>query len=177
MGGRTPNRWPLPAPKGLGASLGRLSFGPEHAHRLDIFARNLAQAQRLQEEDLGTAEFGVTAFSDLTGTGWGSRACPGILADGQGGPWAFISWRRTLRTRGLDACPKSLRAGTGIPEASVPAQLKAESRCTAARNWVSLCLSVLAFASLRVLWGLKCQGCGWLGQAGEAEYGEGGSTL
>ncbi|XP_015424542.1 PREDICTED: cathepsin W isoform X2 [Myotis davidii] len=38
----------------------------EYAHRLDIFARNLAHAQRLQEEDLGTAEFGVTAFSDLT---------------------------------------------------------------------------------------------------------------
>ncbi|XP_019501149.1 PREDICTED: cathepsin W isoform X1 [Hipposideros armiger] len=38
----------------------------EYAHRLDIFARNLAQAQRLQEEDLGTAEFGVTPFSDLT---------------------------------------------------------------------------------------------------------------
>uniref|UniRef100_A0A8C3WE64 Cathepsin W n=1 Tax=Catagonus wagneri TaxID=51154 RepID=A0A8C3WE64_9CETA len=39
----------------------------EHARRLDIFARNLAQAQRLQEEDLGTAEFGVTPFSDLSG--------------------------------------------------------------------------------------------------------------
>uniref|UniRef100_A0A8C3WCG4 Cathepsin W n=1 Tax=Catagonus wagneri TaxID=51154 RepID=A0A8C3WCG4_9CETA len=38
----------------------------EHARRLDIFARNLAQAQRLQEEDLGTAEFGVTPFSDLS---------------------------------------------------------------------------------------------------------------
>ncbi|XP_076971786.1 cathepsin W [Tamandua tetradactyla] len=38
----------------------------EHARRLDIFARNLALAQRLQEEDLGTAEFGVTPFSDLT---------------------------------------------------------------------------------------------------------------
>nr|XP_008532210.1 PREDICTED: cathepsin W [Equus przewalskii] len=38
----------------------------EYAHRLDIFARNLAQAQRLQEDDLGTAEFGVSPFSDLT---------------------------------------------------------------------------------------------------------------
>ncbi|XP_043782461.1 cathepsin W [Cervus elaphus] len=38
----------------------------EHARRLDIFAQNLANAQRLQEEDLGTAEFGVTQFSDLT---------------------------------------------------------------------------------------------------------------
>ncbi|XP_039100812.1 cathepsin W [Hyaena hyaena] len=38
----------------------------EYARRLDIFARNLAQAQQLEEEDLGTAEFGVTPFSDLT---------------------------------------------------------------------------------------------------------------
>ncbi|XP_038186839.1 cathepsin W [Arvicola amphibius] len=38
----------------------------EYARRLDIFAYNLAQAQRLQEEDLGTAEFGETPFSDLT---------------------------------------------------------------------------------------------------------------
>ncbi|XP_012930474.1 cathepsin W isoform X3 [Heterocephalus glaber] len=38
----------------------------EHARRLDIFVHNLAMAQRLQEEDLGTAEFGVTPFSDLT---------------------------------------------------------------------------------------------------------------
>ncbi|XP_035933496.2 cathepsin W isoform X1 [Halichoerus grypus] len=38
----------------------------EYAHRLDIFARNLAQAQQLEAEDLGTAEFGVTPFSDLT---------------------------------------------------------------------------------------------------------------
>uniref|UniRef100_A0A8C9C5Q0 Cathepsin W n=1 Tax=Phocoena sinus TaxID=42100 RepID=A0A8C9C5Q0_PHOSS len=42
------------------------SHPAEHARRLDIFARNLAKAQQLQEEDLGTAEFGVTPFSDLT---------------------------------------------------------------------------------------------------------------
>uniref|UniRef100_A0A7P0T8L7 Cathepsin W n=1 Tax=Homo sapiens TaxID=9606 RepID=A0A7P0T8L7_HUMAN len=53
----------------------------EHAHRLDIFAHNLAQAQRLQEEDLGTAEFGVTPFSDLTGNygtnSWSGRGRTG----------------------------------------------------------------------------------------------------
>ncbi|XP_045711395.1 cathepsin W [Phyllostomus hastatus] len=38
----------------------------EYARRLDIFARNLDRAQRQQEEDLGTAQFGVTPFSDLT---------------------------------------------------------------------------------------------------------------
>jgi hypothetical protein len=55
-------------PGGLGANLGQLLSGPEHARRLDIFAHNLAQAQWLQE-DMCTAEFGVTPFSDLTGTG------------------------------------------------------------------------------------------------------------
>ncbi|XP_051001858.1 cathepsin W [Acomys russatus] len=38
----------------------------EYTHRLDTFAHNMAQAQRLQEEDLGTAQFGETPFSDLT---------------------------------------------------------------------------------------------------------------
>ncbi|XP_003798729.1 cathepsin W isoform X1 [Otolemur garnettii] len=38
----------------------------EHSRRLDIFAHNLAKAQQLQEEDLGTAEFGMTSLSDLT---------------------------------------------------------------------------------------------------------------
>lgn len=60
---------PLPVPVGSRTSLGQPPFGLEYAHRLDIFARNLAQAQRLQEDDLGTAEFGVSPFSDLTGTG------------------------------------------------------------------------------------------------------------
>lgn len=68
VGGK-PNWWPLPVPGGLQASLGQPLFGLEHARRLDIFAQNLAKAQRLQEEELGTAEFGVTQFSDLTGTG------------------------------------------------------------------------------------------------------------
>ncbi|XP_006893378.1 PREDICTED: cathepsin W [Elephantulus edwardii] len=53
----------------------------EYAHRLDIFARNLDRAQQLQEEDLGTAEFGVTPFSDLTeeefGQVYGHEKSPG----------------------------------------------------------------------------------------------------
>ncbi|PNJ38494.1 CTSW isoform 4, partial [Pongo abelii] len=60
----------------------------EHAHRLDIFANNLAQAQRLQEEDLGTAEFGVTPFSDLTEEEFGQlygyrRAAGGVPSMGR----------------------------------------------------------------------------------------------
>ncbi|XP_031245151.1 cathepsin W isoform X2 [Mastomys coucha] len=38
----------------------------EYTRRLGIFAHNLAQAQWLQREDLGSAEFGETPFSDLT---------------------------------------------------------------------------------------------------------------
>ncbi|XP_006216782.1 cathepsin W [Vicugna pacos] len=53
----------------------------EYARRMDIFAQNLAKAQRLQEEDLGTAEFGVTPFSDLTEEEfsqlYGNRRVPG----------------------------------------------------------------------------------------------------
>lgn len=56
-------------PWGLVSQPRQPPFGLEHARRLDIFAQNLANAQRLQEDDLGTAEFGVTQFSDLTGTG------------------------------------------------------------------------------------------------------------
>lgn len=66
--GRCSAKWPLPAPRGLGASLEQPPFDAEYAHRLNIFAHNLARAQQQQEEDLGTAKFGVTPFSDLTGT-------------------------------------------------------------------------------------------------------------
>uniref|UniRef100_A0A6I8P2K0 Peptidase C1A papain C-terminal domain-containing protein n=1 Tax=Ornithorhynchus anatinus TaxID=9258 RepID=A0A6I8P2K0_ORNAN len=39
----------------------------EHARRFEIFIQNLARAKKLQEEDMGTAEYGVTPFSDLLG--------------------------------------------------------------------------------------------------------------
>ncbi|XP_062053746.1 cathepsin W [Lepus europaeus] len=60
----------------------------EHARRLHIFAHNLARAQRLQEEDLGTAEFGVTRFSDLTEEEFGQlhghrRAARGVPSVGR----------------------------------------------------------------------------------------------
>lgn len=60
----------------------------EHARRLHIFAHNLARAQRLQEEDLGTAEFGVTRFSDLTEEEFGQlyghqRAAGGVPSVGR----------------------------------------------------------------------------------------------
>ncbi|XP_039767590.1 cathepsin W-like [Ornithorhynchus anatinus] len=38
----------------------------EHVRRFEIFVQNLARARKLQEEDQGTAEFGVTPFSDLS---------------------------------------------------------------------------------------------------------------
>ncbi|XP_005064060.1 cathepsin W isoform X1 [Mesocricetus auratus] len=57
----------------------------EYAHRLNIFAHNLAQAQKLQEEDLGTAEFGETPFSDLTeeefGQLYGHQKAPERIPD------------------------------------------------------------------------------------------------
>ncbi|XP_051901068.1 cathepsin F-like isoform X2 [Pristis pectinata] len=38
----------------------------EEDHRFQIFVENLKEARRLQEEDRGTAEFGVTKFSDMS---------------------------------------------------------------------------------------------------------------
>lgn len=106
---------------------GRLEQPPsglEYARRLDIFARNLAQAQQLEAEDLGTAEFGVTPFSDLTGTGhfqdprwwWGgSRGFSRDPGRWTGQTFSFhFPERGTLRTRGLVACPESQKAGVGL---------------------------------------------------------------
>ncbi|XP_028915300.1 cathepsin W-like isoform X1 [Ornithorhynchus anatinus] len=38
----------------------------EYVRRFKIFVQNLARARKLQEEDVGTAEYGVTPFSDLS---------------------------------------------------------------------------------------------------------------
>lgn len=38
----------------------------EYQYRLSVFTTNLNLARRLQKEELGTAEYGVTKFSDLT---------------------------------------------------------------------------------------------------------------
>ncbi|CAJ0948638.1 unnamed protein product [Ranitomeya imitator] len=38
----------------------------EHQYRLSVFTENVKAARRLQEEELGTAKYGITKFSDLT---------------------------------------------------------------------------------------------------------------
>lgn len=100
---------------------------------------------------MGTAEFGVTPFSDLTGTGTppgpsvvGGEAepCPGILADEQDRHLAFVSQRGILRTRGLSACPKLQEAGTGTLQACVPAQLRARAAGTWSLRPQHPCLSI-----------------------------------
>lgn len=73
----------------------RTPLSPVYARRLDIFAHNLARAQQLQEETLGTAEFGVTPFSDLTGDG----TTPGPSEGWQSGAFLGTGWA-ALRTRG-----------------------------------------------------------------------------
>lgn len=69
VSGRVLSQQPLPASGGLGGCREPSPFAPEYAHRLEIFAHNLAQAQKMEVEDLATAEFGMTPFSDLTGIG------------------------------------------------------------------------------------------------------------
>lgn len=41
--------------------------------RLQIFSQNLKKAKEIQEKDQGTAEYGVTKFSDLTGKKLGTN--------------------------------------------------------------------------------------------------------
>ncbi|XP_071974082.1 cathepsin W isoform X2 [Engystomops pustulosus] len=38
----------------------------EYEHRLSVFSSNLKEAERLQRDELGTAQYGVTKFSDLS---------------------------------------------------------------------------------------------------------------
>ncbi|XP_069595138.1 cathepsin W-like [Ranitomeya imitator] len=38
----------------------------EYEYRLSVFSKNMKEAERLQREELGTAQYGVTQFSDLT---------------------------------------------------------------------------------------------------------------
>lgn len=40
----------------------------EDERRFNIFKENMQKAKRLQDSDQGTAEYGVTQFSDLTGS-------------------------------------------------------------------------------------------------------------
>ena len=42
-------------------------FCAEYAKRFAIFQHNLVKARKMQEMDKGSAKYGVTVFSDLTG--------------------------------------------------------------------------------------------------------------
>lgn len=42
-------------------------FCSEYAKRFAIFQHNLVKARKMQEMDKGSAKYGVTVFSDLTG--------------------------------------------------------------------------------------------------------------
>lgn len=44
-----------------------ISFLAEYMKRLAIFQHNLVRARKMQDMDQGSAKYGVTVFSDLTG--------------------------------------------------------------------------------------------------------------
>ncbi|XP_062951764.1 cathepsin W [Cynocephalus volans] len=111
----------------------------EQARRLDIFTHNLAQAQRLQEEGLGTAEFGVTPFSDLTEEEFGQlyghrRATGGIPVgrnvgsenQGESTP-ATCDWRKA---------------------AGIISSIKDQKNC-------NCCWAMAAAGNIESLWGIK----------------------
>uniref|UniRef100_A0A2K5S5P0 Cathepsin W n=1 Tax=Cebus imitator TaxID=2715852 RepID=A0A2K5S5P0_CEBIM len=112
----------------------------EHARRLDIFADNLAQAQRLQEEDFGTAEFGVTPFSDLTEEEFGQlyghrRAAGGVPGMGR-------------------------MVGSEAPEESVPHTCdwrKVAGAISSIRNQGNCrcCWAMAAAGNIEALWGIN----------------------
>uniref|UniRef100_A0A8D1EUX5 Cathepsin F n=1 Tax=Sus scrofa TaxID=9823 RepID=A0A8D1EUX5_PIG len=60
--------------------------------RMSVFANNMVRAQKIQALDTGTARYGVTKFSDLTGRGPasnGPRLTPPSLQGMCGSCWAF----------------------------------------------------------------------------------------
>lgn len=138
-----PGPWPLELKEAF--ALFQVQFNrsytsaAEQAHRLLIFAHNLAQAQRLQEEDLGTAEFGVTMFSDLTeeefGQLYGHRMVAGAVPN--------VS-REAVSEAGWEPVPPSCdwRKARGV---ILPVRDQGNCMC---------CWAMAAAGNIEALWGI-----------------------
>ncbi|KAM5248917.1 cathepsin W [Ctenodactylus gundi] len=115
----------------------------EYARRLDVFAHNLAQAQQLQEEDLGTAEFGMTPFSDLTeeefGQLYGHRRTAG--RDPRVGRKVRSEEQREL------VVPQSC---DWRKQASIISPVKNQGSC-------KCCWAMAAAGNIEALWGIRFQ--------------------
>uniref|UniRef100_A0ABI7ZPW1 Cathepsin W n=2 Tax=Felis catus TaxID=9685 RepID=A0ABI7ZPW1_FELCA len=143
----------------------------EYARRLDIFAHNLAQAQQLEEEDLGTAEFGVTPFSDLTeeefGRLYGHRRMDGE-APKVGREVGSEEWGEsvppTCDWRKLDGVISSVKKQVPAPVRPSPA-LGVEGRwgqgpeissaAPLVQESCSCCWAMAAAGNIEALWGIK----------------------
>ncbi|XP_024430115.1 cathepsin W isoform X2 [Desmodus rotundus] len=112
----------------------------EYARRLNIFARNLAQAQQLQEEDLGTAEFGVTPFSDLTAEEFGQL---------------YGSQRAAGRAPNVDRKVGSCERGESVPPTCD--WRKAPSVISSVRDQKSCncCWAMAAAGNIEAQWAIK----------------------
>ncbi|EDM12495.1 cathepsin W [Rattus norvegicus] len=114
----------------------------EYTRRLGIFAHNLAQAQRLQEEDLGTAEFGQTPFSDLTEEEFGQ------LYGHQRAPERILNMAKKV---------KSERWGESVPPTcdwrkvkNIISSIKNQGNCRC-------CWAIAAADNIQTLWRIKTQ--------------------
>ncbi|XP_058382366.1 cathepsin W [Diceros bicornis minor] len=116
----------------------------EYARRLNIFAHNLAQAQRLQEEDLGTAEFGVTPFSDLTEEEFGQhyghrRAAAGVPSLG-----------RKVESEEWGESEPVPRTCDWRKAAGVISSIKNQANC-------NCCWAIATVGNIEALWGITWQ--------------------
>lgn len=112
----------------------------EHARRLNIFAHNLARAQQQQEEDLGTAKFGVTPFSDLTEEEFGQL---------YGHPVAAGRAPNMDRKVGSDEWSESVPPTCDWRKKSgVISSVKDQKNC-------KCCWAMAAAGNIEALWGIK----------------------
>ncbi|KAM5183082.1 cathepsin W [Callospermophilus lateralis] len=113
----------------------------EYARRLDIFAQNLAKAQQLQEEDLGTAEFGVTPFSDLTEEEFGKIY----------GHWKADGSPSMGRKAGPEEAGKPLPSTCDWRNADgIISSIKNQGNC-------NCCWAMAAAGNIEALWGITYQ--------------------
>ncbi|XP_073461373.1 cathepsin W-like [Aquarana catesbeiana] len=108
----------------------------EFQYRLSIFSKNLKEAKRLQKEELGTATYGVTKFSDLTDeefAGYHLNLVDALPPD-------------NLREYEIEAPPK--QNSCDWRKAGVISEAKNQGKCGS-------CWAFASTANIEALWGIR----------------------